>query len=137
MTLNCLSLGIGCAHSLRRGESLLHNSIEQVAKEGLPLGKLNLAVTVGIESLEELSDLGLALFRCDLANTDLGLHSDLSELILVDITVAVEIKLLESLTGGLEGFGTSSSDSCGVTGHLYKVRFYYNTKNARCKPSFC
>ena len=102
-------------------ESLLHNSIEQVAEEGLPLGELNLAVTVGIEGLEEVGDLGLALLSIDVANTKLGLQSDLSELILVDITVAVQIKLLESLTGGLEGLGTSSSDSCGVTGHLYEV----------------
>lgn len=109
-------------------ESLLHNSIEKVAEEGLPLGELNLAVTVGIEGCEEVGNLGLALLSIDVANTKLGLQSDLSELILVDITVAVQIKLLESLTGGLEGLGTGSSDSCGVTGHLYKVRFYYKTK---------
>ena len=93
---------------------LCHDRVEQAAEELEPLRELDLAITIGIESLEEVSNLGLALAHVDVANAELGLHGDLSKLILVDVAVTVQVELGESLAGGLEGLVAGGSDSLSV-----------------------
>ena len=92
-------------HSFRAFKTLGDNSVKESAEEVEPLLLLNLAVVVLIELGKELINLGLAdVFGK--AGTGFGKRDDLRS---IDLTVSVDINLIEGFQGGrkrlLSGFG--------------------------------
>ena len=102
-------------------EASRDDRVEELSEEVEPLGLLDLAVTVGVEAVEELLDLGVP--GALVATCGKLVSSELHNFGSVDFTVAVDVELAEGFLSLLQGSSSGLSNlllvsSGKVLGHF-------------------
>ena len=87
-----------------------NDGVEEVSEEGEPFGLLDFAITILVEAVKELLDLGLLGLLAGAIGKTITLVSELHNLISVNLTVAVDVELCECSFGLSESSLTSLSN---------------------------
>ena len=110
------------SRSLGLGESLLNDRVEEATEEVEPFGLLDLTIAIGVEAGEEFVDFGFTSRGIGVVRKTNTLGGELLHLTSVDLTVAVEVKLVEGLFGRGESGSSGGSDVglifCAKSVHL-------------------
>ena len=97
-------------------KALFDDRVEEAAKEVEPLGFLDFAITIGIEAGEELVDLGFTLGGVGIIGKTGSSGSELLDFGSVDLTISVDVELVESLFGGSKSSCSGGGDVCLIFG---------------------
>ena len=112
----CANSGAWCSLLLEAG---CDDGVEEGAEEVEPFGLGDLAITIGIEGGEKFINFSSAVVLIGVLGKTKTVLSELVDFSFVNETIAVEIELVESSSGGGEGVLTGLINSLLVGGlHL-------------------